>query len=268
MTTRLDRLKRRHEAGNHWWLANYPMAIQRVVREARLGNHKLDLTDLECAPDDVWRNRHDARRWVRAFRGALTVAHDALLERRRVSAIVALLEVVTLEYAIRLTRSRERVNLTNEGISERRTRDARKRIVEIDSQLDDLISGTSYTFDTMVDIIADRYRVRLGLRPWNEWAKYSRQQELFGLAETHSYSQLVGRRSGRSTRAMILALATAEVVGCRRVFVGGRGHIAQWSRHQLMDLANWLELDHEIRMLPPGNGLPDYVLYKDHAVSE
>lgn len=48
-------------------------------------------------------NRHDARRWLRAFADVAAVAHDAMESDRRAIAVEILCQLVCLEDAIRLT---------------------------------------------------------------------------------------------------------------------------------------------------------------------
>jgi hypothetical protein len=298
--TKRERLERWQAKGGNWWLAKASLEVYRLVHRVKIGSRTLDWVDLSFVDQLGWRNRHDARRWARTFRAAALVAHDAMLEGRRVKAIQWLCEVVPLEGALRLTstpqeyapdlsellkRLRESygnvpINITNSS------GEAYTNYPEPtgDDRVDAFVYGMGWHLDFeranrvdeelfdrrirehQVEILAEQFRVRLGLRTWEDQRDWA-EEERHHLTEYYPYSQLVGRRTGQSTRDMLRALAEAEIAGHRRVFVEGRGNIAIWSVHTLQILAQRLGLNHEINRLPTWRGgRRPHVLYVDHAL--
>jgi len=109
--TRRERLDRWQRAGGNWWRARVPVELFRIVHRVNIGTRAVDWSDVALIEQLDWVNRHWARRWAWSFRAAASVAHDAMLEGRRADAIAVLCEIVSLECAVRLTSSREAVEV-------------------------------------------------------------------------------------------------------------------------------------------------------------
>lgn len=109
-----------------------------------------------------------------------------------------------------------------------------------------------------VDELAERYRLRLGLRTWSE-------QEAWVIKE-HGISAM-GRRGGKTLRAILRALATCSVRGQRTLyFSGNRSAVISDAKHQAREAIARLELDIEVVSgvrIPTGA-----VVYTDHAEHE
>lgn len=108
------------------------------------------------------RNRHDARRWLRAFAEVCVVAEDLLIEERRGEAIGVLCELIALEDALRLTLRPGWSDLIVDG---RYTRLAGEYLdrVAVDRGLQRFVGETDEQLRARCQFALGAYTVRLAL---------------------------------------------------------------------------------------------------------
>lgn len=114
--------------------------------------------------------------------------------------------------------------------------------------------------------LAEEYRVRLGLKTYEAQVAWARAALKRMAPATDSYS---GRRSGRTTFALLWSIADASLRGCAELHVDGNdgGPNTAYVRGIASDLIERLGLG--IRVIvdrrPPGPGKkPPECLYVDH----
>jgi len=109
-----------------------------------------------------------------------------------------------------------------------------------------------------VDELVEQWREQLGLLPWVEHAS-----NVFLSAEISDYLEPL-RRTGRTTRAILEALARCQIEGHRKLYIGGA--IGRMGAYRVAAyLTDRLELDTWLRYLPAGRTPNDGVIYVDHA---
>lgn len=118
--------------------------------------------------------------------------------------------------------------------------------------------------EVTVDELVEQWRVQLGLRPWDEHAAMAqRAQEALDRANERPMRE-TGRRSGRTTRGILEALARCQIADLPKLYIGGatgRMGVYRMAAH----LADRLELETWFRYLPAGRTPCDGLIYVDHA---
>jgi len=115
-----------------------------------------------------------------------------------------------------------------------------------------------------VDELVEQWRVQLGLLPWDEHAAMARRaQEALDRANEWTMN-VSGRRSGRTTRAILEVLARCQIERLPKLYIGGAtGRMGVY--RIAANLADRLELDTWLRYLPAGRAPTDGIIYMDHA---
>ena len=118
--------------------------------------------------------------------------------------------------------------------------------------------------------LVEDYRIQLGLLPWAEHAAWAAGQvERWRKYNGPSYRPDRDRRSGRSTRAMLEAIARCQVYGRRLLaVVGDRSLIRKLGEDMALDFLVRLRIDllvanvHDVTRLC---GKELFVVYEDHS---
>lgn len=114
--------------------------------------------------------------------------------------------------------------------------------------------------------LAESYRVKLGLRTWEEQAAWSAEMAR-KLRENmaHPVLGLDGRRSGRTTRAVLFAIATAELAGASLILIRfNRKSTQEHGMWVTRDLLNRLNIDISVARWTQHRELANHVTYIDH----
>lgn len=113
--------------------------------------------------------------------------------------------------------------------------------------------------------LAEQYRIKLGLRTWEEqeqWANEKRES-LSGTLSSASYERYKGRQSGRTTRGLLLAIARAVRLETGDLIVEG---ISDNHEGVLIDLARDLVSKLRLDLRVIGYRRSKTAHYVDHLV--